>query len=525
MVVYKIGKAIAEKKRREAQEAAQQTAQVSAEHKPVRKSFVGKAWSYAAAVARWTAAGQPRRTEEEQQVVMATCKACPLFEPHPKKPESRPGKCGLCGCKLNLKSGKIAWATEQCPDDPPRWLATVGPLAETPSEPGAPVNAPAQEAPSKPHRTKAERIAARNERLRRRAERKAQAGSQAAKPPEPPQPAPEAPRGQSRAEKKAERAKAKAERIEKRRITRLAMGGETPPLAAVKPVEDPLLMYDRAGQPIGHVLRGMWQGSAAFYVCGGPSLKTLDLSFLKERGILSLGINNVGGYAPVRAWTFSDPAEKFSDRIFFDPTILKFVPKPKLGNRVRTKLPDGTFQWTQYNVNQCPSVFAYDRETHFYPEQFLTTTWASWGPSAKHKENQGKPTVLFTFFLGLRLLHYLGVKRVYLLGVDFGMSPERHYAFGQYRHSGAISGNNNSYRVATMLLSELKPYFDAAGFEVYQTNPDSQLRVFDYAPLEFAIDDCRGLVGREPYDLEGWYEKLDPHGQPKRDDQPDDRGE
>jgi hypothetical protein len=49
--------------------------------------------------------------------------------------------------------------------------------------------------------------------------------------------------------------------------------------------------------------------------------------------------------------------------------------------------------------------------------------------------------------------------------------------------------------------------------------------VFDYAPLEFAIDDCRGLVGREPYDLEGWYEKLDPHGQPKRDDQPDDRGE
>jgi hypothetical protein len=126
------------------------------------------------------------------------------------------------------------------------------------------------------------------------------------------------------------------------------------------------------------------------------------------------------------------------------------------------------------------------------------------------------------------LLHYLGVKRVYLLGVDFGMSPERHYAFGQYRHSGAISGNNNSYRVATMLLSDLRPYLDAAGFEVYQTNKDSQLRVFDYAPLEFAIDDCRGLVPKEPWDadhLSNWYEKLDPHGQPKKSDEADDRGE
>lgn len=519
MPVYKIGKAIAEKRRREAQEAAQPAAN---QPKPARKSFAGKVYSYAAAAARWTAAGQPKRTEAEQQAVLEICKACPLFEPHPKKPESRPGKCGMCGCKLNLKSGKVAWATESCPDDPPRWRATVGPLAEPPSDPGAPVTPTPQEAPPKPHRTKAERIAARNERIRRRAERKAQAESQAPKPPEA---ATEAPRPLTRAEKKAERLKAKAERIERRRIARLAMGGVEPPLAAVTPVEDPLLMYDRHGQPIGHVLRGMWQDCAAFYVCGGPSLKQIDLSFLKERGIVSLGINNVGGYAPVRAWTFSDPAEKFHHGIFCDPSILKFVPKPKLGNRVRAKLPDGTFQWTQYNVKHCPSVFAYDRETHFYPDKFLTTTWASWGPSAKHDENKGKPTVLFTFFLGLRLLHYLGVRRVYLLGVDFGMSADKHYAFGQYRHEGAIRGNNNSYSVATQLLTELKPVFDRAGFEVYQTNKESQLRVFDYVPLETAIEDCRGLVGKEPFDLEGFYEKLDPQGQPKRTEEADDRGE
>lgn len=330
----------------------------------------------------------------------------------------------------------------------------------------------------------------------------------------------------SRHEARQARIQARAARVAKRAADRLALGGIMPAAVEIKPVEDPLILYDRQLQPIGHALRGMWQDTAAFYVCGGPSLKKLDLSFLKERGIVSMGLNNVAGYAPVRAMTFSDPASKFHHGIFLDPAIMKFVPKPKLTERVRAKLPDGNFQWTAHDVRTCPSVFGYERDGLWNPAEFLTREKATWGVSKKHKENEGKNPILFSFFLGIRLLHYLGVRRIYLLGVDFKMDANAHYAFGQYRHQGAINGNNNSYFVATKMLHELRPYLEQAGLEIFQTNPDSALRVFDYCPLEHAIEDCRGLVPREPFDLAHFYEKPVNGANPAvKPDETDDRGE
>lgn len=344
-----------------------------------------------------------------------------------------------------------------------------------------------------------------------------------------------------RREDRAARIAARAERSEmrKRREARkaaqsFAMGGVVPPPADPKGTEDALALYDRHGKPIqGDAVRNQWQGCAAFLVCGGPSLKKLDLSFLKDRGVMSLGVNNVAGYAPVRAWCFSDPPEKFHHGIFFDPAIIKFVPKPKLGvkskNRVRAKLPDGRFQWTARHVCSCPSVFAYEREGKFYPDKFFQTPFASWGVSHKHQEMRSREKVLFTFFIGLRLLHYLGVRRVYLLGVDFHMDATHGYAFGQDRTTGAQASNNNSYRVATNMLQELRPHLQAAGVEVYQTNKDSALRVFDHVQLTTAIEDCRGLVPKEPWPeaaFQGWYEKKGADGlQPLAQPTTDERGE
>ena len=45
----------------------------------------------------------------------AICEACPHLTP--KK------RCLLCGCRTRGLVNKIAVATEQCPDFPPRWLA------------------------------------------------------------------------------------------------------------------------------------------------------------------------------------------------------------------------------------------------------------------------------------------------------------------------------------------------------------------------------------------------------------------
>ena len=438
--------------------------------------FGQKLLGYALANARWAYYGFPTRTEAEQKRILdEVCRHCPFFQA-----KKRGGKCKKCGCGLNLdRGGKLNMGTEECPDHPPRWYATAGPLKKD-----APVqDAPAKESPKPETR--------RQRRRRERNEARAKARTE---------------RSLVREARKT-RKQRRAERRAKKEAERMAMGGVMPPPVTLEPVNDPLVMYDRFSQPIGHALRGMWQGCSAFYVCGGPSLKKLDLSFLKERGIVSLGVNNVAGYAPVKAMTFSDPASKFHHGIFFDPGIIKFVPKPKLSELVRAKMPDGSFQWTAYEVRHCPSVFGYERDGIWQEDQFLAREKATWGVSKKHTENQGKQTILFSFFLGIRLLHYLGVRRIYLLGVDFKMDAQHHYAFGQYRHEGAIGSNNNSYRVATGMLHNLRPHLDARGLEIFQTNPESALRVFDHAPLDVAIDDCRGLVPKEPLDMARYYEK------------------
>lgn len=290
----------------------------------------------------------------------------------------------------------------------------------------------------------------------------------------------------------------------------------SPPLHQFPANEDPLQWTDRHKNPIGHVLRDLWRPSAGFLLGGGPSLRELDLSFLRQRGICSLGINNVAGYAPVRAMTFSDPPEKFCHAVFFDPTIMKLVPVPKLGKRVRAKKPDGTFGFTALRVQDCPNVWGYQRNSVWDAEQFLSSEIATWGRSkgSDIDPSQGKEKILFTFFLGLRLMHYLGCRQVFLLGVDFRMSESDGtgpgYAFAQGRTKGAAGGNNNHYRKAQAMCEELRPVFDRHGFEVFNCNPNSHLTAFPHCPLDRAIEIARGLVPPEPFPedlLTGWYEK------------------
>jgi hypothetical protein len=308
-----------------------------------------------------------------------------------------------------------------------------------------------------------------------------------------------------------ERKKRRRERAE-RRARRLAERGEVPPLATFPPNEDPLMVYDRDGNGCGHVLRDLWARSAGFLVCGGPSLQTYNLDRLKDRGITSLGVNNAAGAAHCRAFTCSDPPMKFHHGIWLDPSVMKIVPKPKLHKRVRAKLGH-SFRYTALNVNQCPNVWGYARNATFEPAEFLTSSHATWGVNSAAAEKSGRAKILFTWFLGLRLLHYLGVKRVYLLGVDFQMEAGAPYAWRERKDEGGCGGNNNHYLKARSMCRELLPVFQAAGFEVFNCNPESRLEVFPYIPFETALDDCRGHIPEEPFDLFGWYGKTADDGE------------
>ena len=65
--------------------------------------------NFATALARWTVAGMPRRTQAEIDERLAICQSCPeLVDNH----------CGKCGCacvETNKVMNKLALSTEACP--------------------------------------------------------------------------------------------------------------------------------------------------------------------------------------------------------------------------------------------------------------------------------------------------------------------------------------------------------------------------------------------------------------------------
>jgi len=240
-----------------------------------------------------------------------------------------------------------------------------------------------------------------------------------------------------------------------------------------------------------------------------------------------MAVNQVAGYVPVTAWCFGDPGSKFHHGIHLDPKCLTFAPVWKLRDQVHVKLPDGHWRNSGLRLRDCPGNFGFARESYFDPQTFFTDWFAHWGGTikiqqdwdiahpvevkAKEKVSRVDPQdrrpdgdhVLCSMLLGIRLLHYLGCPRVYMLGVDFNMPSKKNaYAFGQEKDP-----RNGRYHDENQMLRELKPIFDAEGFQLFNTNPESKCDVFPHVSFEDALNDCRGAVPKEPFDLALWYNK------------------
>jgi len=248
---------------------------------------------------------------------------------------------------------------------------------------------------------------------------------------------------------------------------------------------DPL-QVERNGEPAN--LAGLWAPCPAFLVGSGPSLPTYPLERLRERGVASLGINNAAAVAPCRAWCFSDPQSKFHHALYLDPAVMTFAPIPKLKKSIIIKTANG-FHNTNLRVRDCPNTYGFARSTRFVPETFFDTTFAHWG-SGKHQppdvEGSG---CLATLFLGIRLLYHLGVRRIYLLGIDH-------------------AGGRGRWAKEDRCFERLLPVFEERGLGVTNCNLSSGCRVFPCRTFDEAVDDCKGSVPDEPLDVEGWYSKA-----------------
>jgi len=88
-------------------------------NKGTRGGFAKQTKRYMNARQKWTQNGKPVRSQERINEIFKTCQRCPHFTG---------SACSLCGCRITMKGNfmnKLAWATESCPDNPPRWEADV----------------------------------------------------------------------------------------------------------------------------------------------------------------------------------------------------------------------------------------------------------------------------------------------------------------------------------------------------------------------------------------------------------------
>lgn len=276
--------------------------------------------------------------------------------------------------------------------------------------------------------------------------------------------------------------------------------------------QDPLVILDRHRNQTSS-LRHLLVGGSAFLLLGGPSSNALPLELLARRGVWSLAVNNMAGHPRVRPQAFicADPPSKFSHSIWLDPGIMKFVPTPKLSgyrSYLRKKV-NGSFSDLGKSVLQCPNVWAFQRWSWLWPdERFFLTDGACWGNQDKCLAMTKQPKTVSTMLLGIRMLYYLGARRIYLVGADFNMSPTNGYSFGQGRDAGASASNNHLFEVVNHWLCTMSSNktFDKMGVKIFNCYERSGLRAFGFAPFEAAIEEAVGSVEACP-DLSEWYEK------------------
>lgn len=222
-----------------------------------------------------------------------------------------------------------------------------------------------------------------------------------------------------------------------------------------------------------------FNGGHAFLIAGGPSFKDIDHAKLYKAGVLTMGINNSPATFRPNMWVCVDDPASFLASIWQDPQIEKIVPISHINKKI---FDSSSWSHLKQKVGDCPNVFYFRRNGVVNTDEYLVEDTINWGNC---EDVGGGRSVLM---VAIRLMFIMGIRHLYLLGVDFHMDENNKYHFEQDRSKGSINGNNSTYRKMIKWFDELKPTFDEVGFNVYNCNPNSALKVFPFLDFNEAID-------------------------------------
>lgn len=275
--------------------------------------------------------------------------------------------------------------------------------------------------------------------------------------------------------------------------------------------QPPPMLFTRDGHNV--FLGDTYRGHTAFLICAGPALLSHDLAQLNERGVLALAVNNAAAVYRPQLWCSVDEPGSFCDAIWYDPGIIKFVPLAHMEKKILVRDRDDHLVPTEHCVGDMPGVFGFRRNEAFVAEQWLYEDSFNWGNYKSRVDAYGNKGSRSVMYVALRLLFYLGVRRVYLLGCDFHMEEgKQNYAFDEHRSATSIRFNNSSYRILNDRLAHLKPYFEKEGYEIYNCTPNSGLTVFPHVPFEEAIRQATAIIPKRIV-TRGMYDRKKPPSQ------------
>jgi hypothetical protein len=270
-------------------------------------------------------------------------------------------------------------------------------------------------------------------------------------------------------------------------------------------LQPPPMLFTRDGHNV--FLGDTYRGGAAFLAGGGPSLASLRLECLQDRGVLSCAMNNAATVFRPNLWVSVDDPGNFADAIWRDPGIQKFVPLCHMEKTFTVRDARGELVESNEAVGDMPAVFGYRRNEEFLPEQWLYEDTFNWGNHSHQVDTLGNKGSRSVMYVALRMLFYLGIRRVFLIGCDFRMEiGKKNYAFEQERTRSSVRGNNSSYEILNRRLGALQPHFEREGFEVWNCTPNSGLTVFPHLSFDEALRLARSSMPQR-IDTTGMYDR------------------
>lgn len=199
----------------------------------------------------------------------------------------------------------------------------------------------------------------------------------------------------------------------------------------------------------------------------------VDHSDLLRSDTLTMSLNNAHITFKSDLWLGVDHPNYFRRAMWMDASIEKYTLRANANRCVAGK--------PLRKTKACPNVYYYRRNAWFTGEQmYAPHDPAIWDNSP----GSGYRTSIID---ALRVLYLLGIRCIFLLGVDFYQAGEHSYHCLQKTTPSSRKRNNLMYQKLAIRLTNLRPLMEQAGLQVFNCNKNSRLKAFDYLSVAEAI--------------------------------------